>query len=172
MHRLQAWPEAALLSLLLAGCATFSTAPGARYVVVAPPGGPFVVGNGDPYPVHFNTAANVKWLRPCAYSADTAAAANVVLSAACPYAVSDTPSDEEAWMFEARPKIHGGWGRMPQDFLLIGTVEQCETTRRSAYSPGIARGWPYKTPTPPEGVPTEACKGPLRVRRDAAPPPR
>ena len=67
------------------------------------------------------------------------------------------PAGQEAWQFEARIQMRApigiSYGRMPQDFVVIGTQAQCELARARIRD---------------AGTPTEACQGPLRytVERD------
>ena len=68
-------------------------------------------------------------------------------------AVTNNSSDEQFWQFEARVKVRSlfgiPYGRMPRDFNVIGTQEQCEAVRDRVREP------------------TEPCKGPFFFRRDA-----
>jgi len=71
-----------------------------------------------------------------------------------PIVVTENPSDEEFWQFEARVKVRAligiPYGRMPQDFAIAGTQQQCEEFRQ-----GVGR----------EGTPTEPCVGPHYFKR-------
>jgi hypothetical protein len=65
--------------------------------------------------------------------------------------ITNNPSDEEFWQFEARIVVRANigipYGRRPQDFNVIGTRDDCEALRSTAK------------------VPTEPCKGPFYFRR-------
>lgn len=67
--------------------------------------------------------------------------------------VTDDPGDEEFWQFEARVMVRAlvgiPYGRMPQDFNVIGNQARCEAVRADVKDP------------------TEACKGPFYFRRQA-----
>jgi hypothetical protein len=67
--------------------------------------------------------------------------------------VTNKPTDEEFWQFEARVKVQSWtgipYGRMPKDYNVIGPREQCEAVRASVRAP------------------TEPCKGPFYFRREA-----
>lgn len=67
--------------------------------------------------------------------------------------ITNNPSDEEFWQFEARVQVRAlvgiPYGRMPQDYNVIGPQEQCEAVRATVRDP------------------TEPCKGPFYFRRDA-----
>ena len=80
----------------------------------------------------------------------------------CQAVITDNPSDEEAWMFEARLRVisRSGipYGRAPQDFLVVGTRARCEgirTALRSKPHPFYAQETP----------PTDPCQGPYYFRR-------
>lgn len=155
-----------LLSLLLTGCAAtapFPTTTGSRYVLLTgTPDGPGPLRIGEP--VYFKVPPGVKWLWPCAYSADTAAANGVSLTAACPFVVTDAREADEAWMFEARLPVRMDgipFGRAPSDFVVIGTRDQCEAIRLSSQT---RANWKRTL----EPVPTEPCKGPLYLKREDA----
>jgi hypothetical protein len=68
--------------------------------------------------------------------------------------VTNDPADEEFWQFEARVMVRAligiPYGRMPQDFNVIGTKARCETVRAGVNDP------------------TEPCQGPYYFRREAA----
>jgi hypothetical protein len=68
--------------------------------------------------------------------------------------VTNDPTDEEFWQFEARIMVRAligiPYGRMPQDFNVIGTQARCEAARAEVKDP------------------TEPCKGPFYFRREAA----
>jgi hypothetical protein len=68
--------------------------------------------------------------------------------------VTNNPADEEFWQFEARPMVRAlvgiPYGRMPQDFNVIGSKERCEAARASIT---------------PADTPTEPCKGPFYFKR-------
>jgi hypothetical protein len=68
--------------------------------------------------------------------------------------VTNDPSDEEFWQFEARVMVRAligiPYGRMPQDFNVIGTQARCEAVRAGVNDP------------------TEPCQGPFYFRRAAA----
>ena len=133
-------PWFAVLTLLaLAGCSA-ATTPGSRYQLT------------DPRPWGIGT---VQWLTICNPNPDLGpVTCNVVLT-------SD-PADQEAWQFEARVRVVSGlgipYGREPRDFLVAGTQEQCEATRRAMRSKPHTF---YAEETPP----TEPCKGPLHFKR-------
>lgn len=71
--------------------------------------------------------------------------------------ITNQAGDEEFWIFEARVKVRAAigipYGRMPQDYSVIGGQGACEAVRAEV----------AKTETP-----TEACKGPFYFRRDKA----
>jgi hypothetical protein len=65
---------------------------------------------------------------------------------------TSNPADEEFWQFEARVQVRSPagiqYGRMPQDFNVIGSRERCESVRATVTDP------------------TEPCKGPFYFKRD------
>lgn len=69
--------------------------------------------------------------------------------------ITNASGDEEFWQFEARVQVRAlvgiPYGRMPQDYNVIGTQARCEEVRAEA----------TKMQTP-----TEACKGPFYFRRN------
>jgi len=69
--------------------------------------------------------------------------------------ITNNPADEEFWQFEARVKVRAlvgiPYGRMPQDYNVIGPRRLCEAVRA----------------TVKPDIPTEPCKGPFYFRRDA-----
>jgi hypothetical protein len=66
--------------------------------------------------------------------------------------VTNNPADEEFWQFEARVMVRAlvgiPYGRMPQDFNVIGSKERCESARATVTDP------------------TDPCKGPFYFKRD------
>ena len=69
--------------------------------------------------------------------------------------MTNNPADEEFWQFEARIKVRAlvgiPYGRMPQDYNIIGTQDRCGRIRAA-----VAQS----------GTPAEACKGPFYFRRN------
>jgi len=69
--------------------------------------------------------------------------------------ITNNPSDEEFWQFEARIVVRANigipYGRRPQDFNVIGTRDDCEALRSTAK------------------VPTEPCKGRPRRPHECTP---
>ena len=61
--------------------------------------------------------------------------------------VTNNPADEEFWQFEARVMVRAvvgiPYGRMPQDFNVIGPKERCETARASVTDPTEPRKGPF-----------------------------
>jgi hypothetical protein len=127
------------LSLFLAGCATtLPTATGSRYVIAAHDG--------------------VKWLRPCAYSAHTAAATLLSLNVACPFVLTDEPGPDEAWMLDAGIPL----GRAPEDVMVLGARERCESIRSSLAVDAPRTLWHRVRAVLPAG-----CHGPFYFRQEA-----
>jgi len=124
-----AWLTAAL-SLVLVACATGTNEKGHSY---------YVYKNGQGHEVLTSM--------PCGNAVDPC---NKMMQDAH---VSNDPADEEFWQFEARVMVRSlvgiPYGRMPQDFNVIGSRETCEAVRARVKDP------------------TEACKGPFYFRRIA-----
>jgi hypothetical protein len=68
--------------------------------------------------------------------------------------VTNNPDDEEFWQFEARVKVRAAvgipYGRMPQDYNVIGSRDTCEEVRARVTAD-----------------PTEPCQGPYFFKRDS-----
>jgi len=129
------------LLVFLAACSA-ATSPGSRYRLT------------EPLPIGGTT---VQWLTACSPNPD-------VGTIHCNVALTGQPTDQEAWQFEARIRVVSGlgisYGREPQDFIVAGAREHCETVRLAFRSKPHAF---YAEETPP----TEPCKGPLYFRREA-----
>ena len=128
------------LLLVLAGCSA-ATSRGSRYRLEEPrPWG--------------NTS--VQWLTACSPNPD-------VGSVRCNVVLTGNPTDEEAWMFEARIKVYWSGipvGREPQDYLVAGTREHCEAIRTSTFASTL---WSTQREVPP----TDQCKGPFYYRKES-----
>jgi hypothetical protein len=102
---------------------------------------------GKSYYVYKNTAGNeILTDMPCGNAVDPC---NKSMRDA---RVTNNHVDEEFWQFEARVQVRSlvgiPYGRMPQDFNVIGPKERCESARATVTDP------------------TEPCKGPFHFRRD------
>ena len=104
------------------------------------------------------TVAPCRW--PRAWHRRREAANGVSFTTVCPLVVTDARGAEQAWMFEARPRVHVDgipMGRAPSGFFLIGTREQCEAMRLCAQSRADRSLWNWN-PTP-EPVPPSRVRG-------------
>jgi hypothetical protein len=120
-----------MLGGMVAGCATGGSGMAQQYVGMNSKGQEVLTGTCLPE----QSAAECQALRPVT--------------------VTNKPADEEFWQFEARIKVRAlvgiPYGRMPQDFNVIGKRDRCEAVRAIVTQ---------------AGTPTEECKGPFYFRRN------
>ena len=89
-------------------------------------------------------------------------AANVFFTTVCPLVVTDARGAEQAWMFEASPRVHVDgipMGRAPSGFFLIGTREQCEGDETVRAEPRGSVALELESNAGARA--TEPCKGPV-----------
>ena len=106
------------------------------------------------------TVAPCRW--PRAWHRRREAANGVSFTTVCPLVVTDARGAEQAWMFEARPRVHVDgipMGRVPSGFFLIGTREQCEGDETVRAEPRGSVALELESNAGARA--TEPCKGPL-----------